>query len=194
MANGKINLIYKPEWEKVSSTLDKSAGNLTVVVKGSANKEFTNGGSYTGIYTSDVTSDLTANKITVYVDGELAEGIDASDITVSTVSTSTNATTGKTEVQYTITISNIEQAVRFVGKNFKEWSGNVELQFAKGTLIDTYGCYIGEDGEGNTVVVKDVSKDASGNIIANQNLAVIDIDTAGTIENIVVEDTTKLTI
>ena len=169
-----INPIYKPEWTKVSSNLDKTTGEMKVVVNGSANKV---GTPVTQInYTSDVKSVLTSNDITVYIDGEKADTITKQ---VSTVTENTNATTGKTEVQYTITLSGFEEALRQAGKNFKEWSGNVSLQFAKGTLKDMYGTEF--NGDGNLV-----------NIEGNSNLAEIDIDTAGTIENIVVEETSHL--
>ena len=174
---GTINPVYRPEWTKVSSNLNKTTGKMTIVVNGTANKV---GTPVTQInYKSDVTSTLNPNDVTVYVDGEKAE-----DITVETTSATeipgTDTESGKKEVQHTIILSGFEKTLRKTGKNFREWSGNISLQFAKGTLKDMYGSSL--DGDGNRV-----------NIAGNSNLATIDIDTSGTLENIVVEDSAKLT-
>jgi len=203
---GTINPIYKPEWSKVSSSLNESTGIMTVVVKGTANKTFTNG-DYTGTYLSDVTSKLPipeegqtvvltgeqADLINVYVDGELSKldtnsdgTLDTETIvkTITSATSSTNATTGKTEVQYTITLD-LEDSIRRSGKNFLEWSGNVSLQFTNGTLIDKYGSYLTTetqtDEEGNsvdvTVPVVNVFADEEGNYVGNGNRAEIDVGT-----------------
>ena len=150
-----INPIYRPEWSKVSSTLDITTGNMTIVVKGSAYKQpnsFVN-------YASNVTHSVNTSNITVYVDNVKADGVKV-DSVVKTNET-TNAA-GKTEVEYTINLSGFEQT-RPNGKFYKEWSGNVSVQLAKGTLTDEYG---------------------------NKNLAEIDIDTSGTMDRIEIEDAT----
>jgi len=165
-AGGVINPVYKPEWTKVSSNLNKSTGTMTVKINGASNKISAPVSQIN--YTSSVTPTMNSDQVTVYVDGQLASSISKS---VSTVTTSTNATTGKTEAEYTITLTGFEETLRQAGKNFKEWSGNVALQLAKGTLTDEYG---------------------------NQNLAVIDttVDSSGTTtatKNIVVEEAAVLT-
>ena len=175
--NGTINPVYRPEWEKVSSTLS-NAGVMTITVKGSANKTFTNG-SYTGTYLSDVTSPVSG--FTVYIDGEAVTDI-TKNISVGTPTL--NESTGATEVTATITLSNFPKTTRTTGKNFKDWAGNVVIQFDKGTLRDKYGSYIAAD---NTPVVNTFT-DTSSNYIGSQNLAVIDIDVAGTTEKIEIKE------
>ena len=154
---GTINPIYKPEWEYVSSSLNTSTGVMTVKVKGYANKNFTNG-SYTGTYISDLTYSLIPNQVTVYVNGEKADSI------TKAVALDTTNTTAS-EVYYTITLSGFEEAVRQTSpaKSFKEWSGNVAVQLAKGTVIDKYGSSV--DGNG----------DVTTGLVGNKNLAEIDI-------------------
>ena len=70
--NGTLNPIYKPIWEKVSSTLSTADKSLNIVLKGSAILEtpITDDG-VTVQYSTTVTSNLTANDILVYIDGEL---------------------------------------------------------------------------------------------------------------------------
>ena len=45
-----------------------------------------------------------------------------------------------------LTLSNFEEATRQVGKAYKEWSGNIRIEVAQGTLSDTTGP---ADAEGN---------------------------------------------
>ena len=70
--NGTINPIYKPEYTKVSSSLDTTTDpanpTMTAVIRGDANK-VEDHTTYKINYTSDVTNTLTANDITVYIDG-----------------------------------------------------------------------------------------------------------------------------
>ena len=132
---GTINPKYKPEWQKVSSTIDEETKEISIVVKGQVDPS---------VYTSNANGqfpegELTgeqANLLNVYIDGELAENITKS---ISSVTETVDQTTGMKSVQYTITLSNFEEALRQVGKNFKEWSGNIAIQPVKGTLIDDYG-------------------------------------------------------
>ena len=132
---GTINPKYKPEWEKVSSTINEETKEIAIVVKGQVDPS---------VYTSNANGqfpegELTgeqANLLNVYIDGELAESITKS---ISAVTEIVDETTGMKSVQYTITLSNFEEALRQSGKNFKEWSGNIALQPVKGTLIDDYG-------------------------------------------------------
>ena len=162
---GTINPIYKPEWTKVESKLYQAtdASNpvpgkitMTIKVKGNANKVGTPVSQIN--YISDIVHSVDTNKITVYIDGEQADSITKA-VNVTTESAS--------EVQYTITLSGFEEETRTTNaegkiRPFKEWSGNVSLQFDKGTLVDDFG---------------------------NQNMAVIDTTDDGRLE---VEHTTKL--
>ena len=132
---GTINPKYKPEWQKVSSSINEETKEVSIVVKGQVDPS---------VYTSNANGqfpegELTgeqANLLNVYIDGELAESITKS---ISAVTETIDETTGMKSVQYTITLSNFEEALRQIGKNFKEWSGNIAIQPVKGTLIDDYG-------------------------------------------------------
>ena len=132
---GTINPKYKPEWTKISSTINEENQEISIVIQGQVDQS---------VYTSNANGqfpegELTeeqANLINVYMDGELAEGITKS---ISAVTEIIDDVTGTKSVQYTITLSNFEEALRQSGKNFKEWSGNIALQLAKGTLMDDYG-------------------------------------------------------
>ena len=178
---GTINPIYRPKWKKVSSTLDKTEGVMDIVVEGSAynaiNRDETAITTLGMEYSSDVVSTLDANNVKVYIDGELAENVNVA-VNNTGISTYIPEASGPlvNKVQYTIRLSNLEEAVRQNGKNFREWSGNVTLQLEKGSLKDMYGSKI--DGDGNFT-----------NIVGNSNLAMIDIDTSGTTTNILVKDT-----
>ena len=177
-ARGTINPIYKPEFTKISSTLDTTSTtpSMTVVVKGNANKSKTINGININ-YQSDVINTLTANDITVYINGEKAESITKE---ILSATTSTNETTGKTEVTYTIKLSDFDQGTRQKDVNgnlikFNEWSGNVALQFAKGKLKDKYGSQINSNGELET------------NIAGNGNLAEY-VNSSNETQKIIVEE------
>lgn len=196
---GTIIPIYKPEWEKVSTSVDVDNKEITVTFKGYANETFTNG-TYTGSYSSPITSLITAgndasNLLVVKVDGEVAEEITQ---TITQVSETKNADNEVTEVQYTIKLSGFEETARRSGKNFKEWSGNIAVQPKKGTLIDKYGSYTTTqtitypNGSTSTVQVPviNVFTDASGNYIGNQNMIAID-DSTGKWTDIEFRDATQ---
>ena len=155
---GTINPIYKPEWEKVSSTIDEENQTISIVIKGNAEETQTTGGVNIN-YDSNVTSTLTEDQINIYMDGELDEN---QNITRTVVKNEENST--DKEIYYTITLSNFEEALRQVGKNFKEWSGNIALQPVKGTLIDDYGnknmeAIDNEEGEWINIELKDADTD-----------------------------------
>ena len=167
---GTINPIYKPEWEKVSSSLDTTTNpenpTISVVVKGSANKSETINGVNIN-YNSQVTSGLTKDNISVYIDGELDGDtnkngkIDAGEtpsITKTVTSASPSATSA--EVTHTITLSGLEEALRQNGKSFKEWSGNIAIKIGgRGDATDTYTANVLTDEYGNQSMME---TDASG--------------------------------
>ena len=67
--HGTINPIYRPKWEKVSSSFSATDKTLSVIVKGAA-YESKNINANTDInYASNVTSTLKADDITVFIDG-----------------------------------------------------------------------------------------------------------------------------
>ena len=201
LRGGTINPIYKPEWEKVSSTLnmptnadgsiDLENSTISVTIKGYANETFTNG-TYTGTYSSEIKSLITAgndasNLFLVKIDGELdgdtnKNGVLDTGETPSITKTVVVDSVTASEVKYTITLSGLEESVRQSGKNFTEWSGNIAIQPIKGTLRDKYGSYVttqtvtNADGSTSTVNVPviDVFEDASGNAVGNQNMILID--------------------
>ena len=169
-AGRTIKPIYKPEWEKVSSSLDTTTNpenpTVSVVVKGSANKSETINGVNIN-YNSQVTSGLTKDNISVYIDGELDGDtnkngkIDAGEtpsITKTVTSASPSATSA--EVTHTITLSGLEEALRQNGKSFKEWSGNIAIKIGgRGEATDTYTANVLTDEYGNQSMME---TDASG--------------------------------
>ena len=187
---GTINPVYKPEWEQVSTKIDIPNKKISVTLKGYANETFTNG-TYTGTYSSEIISSITAgndptNLFLVKIDGELDGDVNKNGVldtgeTPSITKTVVVDSETATEVQYTITLSGLEETVRQSGKNFTEWSGNIAIQPVKGTLKDKYGSYLETDGEGNTTVVK--------NVAGNQNMQSIDL-TAGVWTNVEFKDET----
>ena len=187
-ANGTINPIYKPELTKISSTLDTTDPNnpsMTVVVKADANKtQAINGVNID--YKSDIVNTLTPNDITVYVNGE-----EANTITKQIVSAeaSINAETGKKEITYTIKLTNFDEGKRKTDENgnitkFNEWSGNISIQFAKGTIKDMYGSQFNNDGQftniaGNGNIAEFTNKDNVTNKILIQEDEQYDKNTTG---------------
>ena len=169
-AGRTINPIYKPEWEKVSSSLDTTTNPenpaISVVVKGSANKSETINGVNIN-YNSQVTSGLTKDNISVYIDGELdgdtnKNGIIDAGETPSITKTVTSASPSATsaEVTHTITLSGLEEALRQNGKSFKEWSGNIAIKIGgRGEATDTYTANVLTDEYGNQSMME---TDASG--------------------------------
>ena len=187
-ANGTINPIYKPELTKISSTLDTTDPNnpsMTVVVKADANKtQAINGVNID--YKSDIVNTVTPNDITVYVNGE-----EANTITKQIVGTeaSINAETGKKEITYTIKLTNFDEGKRKTDENgnitkFNEWSGNISIQFAKGTIKDMYGSQFNNDGQftniaGNGNIAEFTNKDNVTNKILIQENEQYDKNTTG---------------
>ena len=127
---GSLNLRYKTEWIVESKNANTSAKNVTIQLRGRTNN------NATSVYKSNVTSTLTKDNITVYINGAEASSISKS---LGTVTTSKNPTTGYNDVLVTLTLSGFEQSTLQSGKNYKEWSGNISIQIAQGTLKDSYG-------------------------------------------------------
>ena len=187
-ANGTINPIYKPELTKISSTLDTTDPNnpsMTVVVKADANKtQAINGVNID--YKSDIVHTVTPNDITVYVNGEEANTITKQIISAEA---SINAETGKKEITYTIKLTNFDEGKRKTDENgniskFNEWSGNISIQFAKGTIKDMYGSQFNNDGQftniaGNGNIAEFTNKDNVTNKILIQEDEQYDKNTTG---------------
>ena len=132
---GTLNPKYRTEWIKETVQTDETEANnpkLNITLRGTTNTEVD-----ATEYISDVTSSLTANDIKVFIDDT-----EITDIVTKTVGTATqtaNTRTGAQDVIQVITLSNFEEATRQAGKLYKEWSGNIRIEVAQGTLSDTTG-------------------------------------------------------
>ena len=123
---------YKPEWTVTGTTIDATNKALEINLKGAVN---------TANYTSNVTTALSADNISIWIDG--------TELTKATKSVSTADPATGASVTHTITITNFEESLRQAGKSYKEWSGNITLKIAgrgedtgtytKKVLVDSYG-------------------------------------------------------
>ena len=155
--NGTINPKYRTEWTKQAVQTDTTDANnpkLSITLKGTTNPEIA-----ASEYKSDVTSSLTADSIKVFIDNT-----DITDVVTKTVGTATqiaNTRTGAQDVVQVITLSDFEEATLRTGKSYKEWSGNIRLEIAQGTLKDTYGSgniKLETDGNRADNVIEDTTK------------------------------------
>ena len=131
-SRGTIEPRYRVEWiiEPNSVSVDKTNKKMTIGLRARTNNNAT---SY---YKSNITGSLGTGNITVYIDGEAATSISKS---LSGPTSVKNGTTGYNDVKYTLTLTGFEQGSRKSGKQYKEWSGNVQLSIAQGTATDSYG-------------------------------------------------------
>ena len=131
-SRGTIDPRYRVEWiiEPNSVSVDKTNKKMTIGLRARTNNNAT---SY---YKSNITGSLGTGNITVYMDGEEASSVSKS---LSGPTSVTNSTTGYNDVKYTLTLTGFEQGSRKSGKQYKEWSGNVQLSIAQGTATDSYG-------------------------------------------------------
>ena len=135
---GTIEPKYRTEWIKESASIDTSDANnpkINITIRGTTNPDVP-----ASEYASNVTSTLANTDIKVYIDGATYTSsniTDSATIAVGTATTTTNTRTGAQDVLQTITITNFEQAERLLGKTYKEYSGNIRLEIAQGTLTDT---------------------------------------------------------
>ena len=123
---GTINPIYRPEIKKISTALDMTTDpenpTMQIVVRATAER-VENIGNIKINYQSDVSGMIAPDDVTIYIDGTRVNGL-ISEIEVDD------------EHRYTITLANLEQVSRQTGVPYKEWSGNISLQFAKGIMVD----------------------------------------------------------
>ena len=135
---GTINPKYRTEWVKENASIDTSDANnpkINITIRGTTNPDVP-----ASEYASNVTSTLANTDIKVYIDSTMYTSnniTDSATIAVGTATTTTNTRTGAQDVLQTITITNFEEAERILGKAYKEWSGNIRLEIAQGTLTDT---------------------------------------------------------
>ena len=132
ITRGTIDPRYRVEWiiEPNSVSVDKTNKKMTIGLRARTNNNAT---SY---YKSNITGSLGTGNITVYMDGEEASSVSK---WLSGPTSVTNSTTGYNDVKYTLTLTGFEQSSRKSGKLYKEWSGNVSIEIAQGTVIDSYG-------------------------------------------------------
>ena len=159
----KIEAKYKPEWKLIKAKLNEDQ-SVTVTVHGQVNS---------ANYTSAVTSNLSANDITLWIDGVEAKGISASVEKDAEI-----------ENRYNIKLSDFESAVRRADINYKDWSGNFALRiggreedtstYTKNVLVDSYGnqnmSQVQENGAWVNVELKDtrtVSINTDGRMFAD---------------------------
>ena len=168
--NGTINPKYRTEWIKEETSIDETDANnpkLNITLRGTTNTEVA-----ADEYISDVTSSLTTNDIKVFIDDT-----DITDVITKTIGTATqteNTRTGAQDMLQVLTLSNFEEATRRTGKDYTEWSGNIRIEVAQGTLSDTTGP-VDEDGDRTNY--------------GNKNMALLD---DGTRADHSIEDETKV--
>ena len=142
---GTIHPKYRTEWLKEGTSIDETDTNnpkINITLRGTTNQEVA-----PTEYISDVTSSLTVDDIRVFIDN--TEITDVVTKTIETATTTANTRTGAQDVLQVLTLSNFEEATRQVGKAYKEWSGNIRVEVAQGTLSDTTGP-ADEDGSRTT--------------------------------------------
>ena len=139
---GTITPKYRTEWMKEGAEIDETDANnpkLNITLRGTTNTEIDS-----SEYISDVTSLLTPNDIKVYIDD--TEITDVVTKEIGTATQTDNTRTGAKDILQVVTLSNFEEATIRTGKSYKEWSGNIRIEVAQGSLSDTTGP---ADEEGN---------------------------------------------
>ena len=132
---GTINPKYRTEWIKEGTAIDETEANnpkLNITLRGTTNTEVA-----ADEYISNVTSSLAPEDIKVFI-----EDTEITDVVTKTVGTATqtaNTRTGAQDVLQVLTLTNFEEASRQTGKSYKEWSGNIRVEVAQGSLSDTTG-------------------------------------------------------
>ena len=160
-ARGTINPKYKPDWTKVSTTLNTTDKNITVKLQGNVNTA-----NYTGDALKSVINRLAmgtgdSSKITVKIDGTVANNL------VKTVQTSVKGPANTVTAE--IIISSFAETTVQSGKTYLEWAGNIAMQLAQGTLTDAYGNPNLAQLDGSAVEIKDatIDKNTDGKMFAD---------------------------
>ena len=162
LEHGTINPIYRPKWEKISSSIDTTNKTLTVKVKGYAYENQTLNANAKIDYASDVESTLSSENITVFFDGVKVTSKTNPKITVTNKTVTHNAVSNKDEVTYDIILANLEETARQAGKQYKEWSGNIALKIGgRGESETTYNANVLTDQYKNQNMMELDGKDSS---------------------------------
>ena len=152
---GTINPKYRTEWIKQSVQVSTSSKNVQISLRGTTNTEVS--GSE---YASNVTSSLTVSNIKIFMDDtEVTSYITKS---LGSATRTYNSSTGAYDVLHTLTLSNLEEAAIRIGKDYKEWSGNIRIEIPQGTLTDTYGnknMELASDGSRDDNNIEDATTD-----------------------------------
>ena len=162
LEHGTINPIYRPKWEKISSSIDTTNKTLTVKVKGYAYENQTLNANAKIDYASDVESTLSSENITVFFDGVKVTSKTNPKITVANKTVTHNDVSNKDEVTYDIILANLEETARQAGKQYKEWSGNIALKIGgRGESETTYNANVLTDQYKNQNMMELDGKDSS---------------------------------
>ena len=126
---GTIIPKYRPQWIALTTVPDKANSEITVTLKGTVNST-----NYAG-YNSNVTnkfSNTTTSQIKVSIDGDP----DANSNITKTISGA--SATPESNVQCSLKLTGFK-GTRQASKKYTEWSGNIALEIAQATLVDSYG-------------------------------------------------------
>ena len=124
---GTIIPKYRPQWKVETTAPNKTNSEITVTLKGTVDSANYNG------YNSNVInkfSNTTTSQITVSIDGTENNNI--------TRTISGASSTPATNVQCSLKLEGFKETRRAINK-YTEWSGNIALEIAQATLVDSYG-------------------------------------------------------
>ena len=124
---GTIIPKYRPQWKVETTAPNKTNSEITVTLKGTVDSANYNG------YNSNVInkfSNTTTSQITVSIDGTENNNI--------TKTISGASSTPATNVQCSLKLEGFKETRRAINK-YTEWSGNIALEIAQATLVDSYG-------------------------------------------------------
>ena len=126
---GTIIPKYRPQWKVETTAPNKTNSEITVTLKGTVDSANYNG------YNSNVInkfSNTTTSQITVSIDGDP----DANSNITKTISGA--SATPESNVQCSLKLTGFK-GTRQASKKYTEWSGNIALEIAQATLVDSYG-------------------------------------------------------
>ena len=142
--------VVDPVWNFENLVIDRDLGTVTVDLCGTD--------KYYNIASKDL---LDESDIEVWIDRERADTVENNTNVIKTITNvedikldGTNTVIG---VRKTLVISNFEEATRREGRKFLEWSGNIKLKIAAGTIEDYTENEI-EVSEGVVETVSNVNK------------------------------------
>lgn len=130
-AGRTIEPYYKPYWEITNSTVNTTNSSVTLTLVGKSSD-------------GTLTSNLTTNDIKVFVNNT-----EITSITKTLTSGASGNSSGIYYKNYTLKLSDFEEASRQAGVPYKEWSGHISIKidgrgqatstYTKNVLVDSYG-------------------------------------------------------